>query len=58
MTNTRPSNYDELTHGQKAIVDEHIRAGYQPPPMTPPSREQIERTRNGAPTNLDAIPED
>lgn len=31
----RPANYEDLTSTGRAIVDDHIRAGIAPPPMTP-----------------------
>lgn len=31
----RPANYDQLGGVGQAIVDDHIRAGVTPPPMTP-----------------------
>lgn len=52
----RPANYDKLTSTGQAIVDDHIRAGIQPPKMTPPSKKQLARTL--WPFDASDLPED
>lgn len=37
----KPSNYDELTGVQRAIVDDHIRAGATPPTFVPAEVQRV-----------------
>lgn len=42
----RPANYDQLSEIGKAIVDDHIREGITPPPMTPPTPQVVTHVWN------------
>lgn len=50
---SRPANYTSLTGTAQAIIDDHIRAGVEPPKFTP-----FVPQPPGPPINIDDLPED